>query len=78
MNKHPSCAFNPEARQHRARYGELLECPGCHHIVLIGLPHPDFDSPYLPISEKALAKMSESSVGLGIRGFGILGFEYDN
>ena len=54
------CEFNTEASIRVAIPGmpETLACPGCGHVVAMGLPHPDFESPELPVSEGELHRLS--------------------
>ena len=53
------CEFNTQARLRVAEEAcETVVCPGCGHIVVMGLPHPNFDSPKLPVSEAELTRLS--------------------
>jgi uncharacterized Zn finger protein len=40
---------------------QVLNCPCCGHLVIMGLPHPDFNSNKLIVSEYELYRLS--SVG---------------
>jgi hypothetical protein len=50
-----SCRYNPENYDGQ----EVFICPECGHIVMAGLPHPDYSTKDLPVSEEELARLSQ-------------------
>ena len=52
-----NCQFYPET-VHVKDDEKIAKCPDCGHLVILGLPHPDFKSPFLPVSEDTLSKMA--------------------
>ena len=39
----------------------VIKCPCCGHMIILGLPHPDFNSPDMLVSEDELTKLSKAS-----------------
>ena len=52
-----ACEFNPEACAPEEN-NVTIQCPLCHHWVVLGLPHPNFADQYLPVSEAELLRLS--------------------
>jgi hypothetical protein len=52
-----ACEFNPQACSSEDT-NKTIECPLCHHWVVLGLPHPNFFNNSLPINEEELCKLS--------------------
>lgn len=51
------CKFDPEIETASG----LVKCPSCGHFVILGLPHPDFNSANLIVAEAELIKQAEAS-----------------
>jgi DNA-directed RNA polymerase subunit RPC12/RpoP len=50
------CPFNPEKCKEEDKL-TTIQCPSCGHIVVLGLPHPDFKG-VTPIPESELERLA--------------------